>query len=71
LQSIDECFDLQVRDNLPIVTEGRYGTCRKPTCDFCKEKHDVQIEHCDLEVMGLDTSNSIIASKVTLQNILD
>lgn len=28
-------------------------------------------EHCELEVMGLDTRDSLVASKVTLQNILD
>ena len=28
-------------------------------------------EHCPLEVMGLDTSKELIASKVLLQNVLD
>jgi len=40
LVNIDSCIDLQVRDNLPIITEGKYGLRKRSTCDFCKEKHD-------------------------------
>jgi len=69
--TIEESFDLHVRDNLPVVYEGKYNARRRATCDFCKEKHDTMTEHCELEVMGLDTSKAEVASKVLLQNVLD
>ncbi len=59
-------------DNLPIVGEGnRYGVRKKVLCEFCKERHDSLTEHCELEVMGLDTRDSLVASKITLQNNID
>jgi len=62
---------LQVSDNLPIISEGRYGARRKAICEFCKEKHEGLIEHCELEVMGIDTRNPQHANKVLLQNVID
>lgn len=38
-QTIAQAFSLQVRDNLPIVSEGKYGARRRATCDFCKKSH--------------------------------
>jgi hypothetical protein len=69
--TIQDSFDLHIRENLPIIVEGKYGARRRATCDFCKEKHDSMTEHCELEVMGLDTSKPEIASKVLLQNVMD
>ncbi len=65
-QTISQAFSLQVRDNLPIVSEGKYGARRRATCDFCKKSHLSNVEHCPLEVMGLDTDKPEIASKVLL-----
>lgn len=63
-------IELQVRDNLPMIEEGKYVR-RRATCEFCKEKHDSVTDHCELEVMGLDTRKPEVASKVLLQNVLD
>lgn len=67
----DDPIELQIRDNLPTVAEGKYGSRRRAVCEFCQEKHDVMTEHCELEIMGLDCSKPDIASKVLLQNVLD
>lgn len=68
---VESSIELQVRDNLPTVTVGKYNARQKAVCDFCKERHDNLTDYCELEVMGLDTRVPLIASKVLLQNVID
>ena len=56
---------------MPIISSGKYNARRSAPCDFCKEKHDVMIDHCELEIMGLDASKPEIACKILLENVLD
>jgi hypothetical protein len=56
---------------LPIISSGKYNARRSAPCDFCKERHDVMNDHCELEIMGLDASKPEIASKILLENVLD
>lgn len=68
----DECpIDVKFRDNLPMIQVGKYGARRSATCDFCKDTHDSMVEFCDMEVMGLDCTVPQIASKVTVETIID
>lgn len=68
---VEEAILLQIRDNLPTVSSGKYNARIAAPCEFCKQRHDVMNDHCELEFMGLDANKPEIASKILLENVIN
>lgn len=62
---INEAIELLVRDNLPMIKKKKGGQ-EKAICEFCKTKHAVGDEYCDLKVDGVDLNTFEGATQFTI-----
>lgn len=70
---INKACELYIRDNTQDtqVKTKKGFTKQKATCEYCKSKHNVGLEMCDLKIDEADANSIEGATKITLQQIID
>lgn len=69
-EQLNKLVSLHVKDNLPMVTKGKY-TRTRAECEFCNKKHGYKDDYCDLKIDGEMANASVeTASAVTIGKIL-
>ena len=71
-EQLNNIVQIHVKENLPVVAQGKYGTRTKAPCEFCEKKHSYKEDYCDLELDEVDVNESVEnASNATIAQILD
>lgn len=67
---INRCLVFHVYDNLPMISEGKYGTRRRAQCEFCRVSHGMA-DTCDMKVGTVSANSEEGCRSLRLRDVIE